>query len=103
MSFISLVADDLAVVCLPLMPVPFWQHLQARGVQMVEVPDEEFATLGPNVLALAPRHCLMLRDNPITKQRLEAAGCIVHTYQGNEISLIAEGGATCLTRPILRG
>jgi N-dimethylarginine dimethylaminohydrolase len=102
MSFISLVADDLAVVYPPLMPVPFWQLLQARGVQFVEVPAEEFDTLGPNVLALAPRHCLMLRDNPITKQRLEAAGCTVHTYKGNEISLIAEGGATCLTRPILR-
>ena len=102
MSFISLVANDLAVVYPPLMPVPFWQLLQARGMQFVEVPEEEYATMGPNVLALAPRHCLMLRDNPITKQRLEAAGCKVDTYQGDEISLIAEGGATCLTRPILR-
>jgi N-dimethylarginine dimethylaminohydrolase len=102
MSFISMVADDLAVVYAPLMLVPFWQLLQARGVQFVEVPDEEFDTMGPNVLALAPRHCLMLRDNPITKRRLETAGCTVHTYAGDEISLIAEGGATCLTRPILR-
>ena len=102
MSFISLVADDLAVVYPPLMPVPFWQLLQARGVRFVEVPDEEFETMGPNVLALAPYHCLLLQGNPSTKQRLAAAGCTVHTYQGNEISLIAEGGATCLTRPILR-
>ena len=36
------------------------------------------------------------------KQRLEAAGCQVETYAGDEISLIAEGGATCLTRPVLR-
>lgn len=102
MSFISLVADDLAVVYSPLMTVPFWQLLQGRGVQFVEVPEAEFNTMGPNVLALAPRHCLMLGDNPITKQQLEAAGCTVHTYQGDEISLIAEGGATCLTRPVLR-
>jgi N-dimethylarginine dimethylaminohydrolase len=102
MSFMRMVADDLAVVYAPLMPVPFWQLLQARGVQFVEVPASEFDSLGPNVLALAPRHCLMLRDNPITKQRLEAAGCTVLTYQGDEISLKAEGGATCLTRPILR-
>ncbi|MCB8942732.1 MAG: amidinotransferase [Ardenticatenaceae bacterium] len=102
MSFISLIADDLAVVYPPLMPVPFWQLLQARGVQFVEVPESEFNTMGPNVLALAPRHCLMLRDNPLTKARLEAAGCQVETYAGDEISLIAEGGATCLTRPVLR-
>jgi N-dimethylarginine dimethylaminohydrolase len=102
MSFISLVDEDLAVVYLPLMPVPFWQFLCGRGFRLVEAPDEEFTTMGPNVLALAPGKCLMLQNNPITRQRLEAAGCQVLTYQGDNISLKAEGGATCLTRPILR-
>ncbi len=103
MSFISLLDYDLAVVYLPLMPVPFWQLLKERGYRMVEVPEEEFWSMAPNVLALAPSKCLMLEGNPITKQRLEAAGCEVLTYKGEEISLKAEGGATCLTRPILRG
>ena len=58
--------------------------------------------MGPNVLALAPGQGLMLAGNPITQERLETAGCQVFTYQGDEISLKAEGGATCLTRPILR-
>jgi arginine deiminase len=58
--------------------------------------------MGANVLAVAPRVCVMLDGNPITKQRLEAAECQVFTYRGEEISLKAEGGATCLTRPILR-
>jgi dimethylargininase len=102
MSFISMVDHDLAVVYPPFMPVPFWQLLQERGIQFVEVPEAEFATMGPNVLALAPRQCLMLEGNPITQQRLEEARCEVSTYKGNEISLKAEGGATCLTRPILR-
>jgi arginine deiminase len=69
---------------------------------MVEVPDEEYPTMGPNVLALAPRRCLMIEGNPVTKRRLEAAGCEVLTYRGEELSLKAEGGPTCLTRPILR-
>lgn len=103
MSFISMIDQDLAVVYPPLMPVPFWQALQARGVQFVEVPEAEFDTMGPNVLALSPRQCVMLAGNPVTKARLEAAGCTVWTYEGQEISLKAEGGATCLTRPILRG
>lgn len=102
MSFISMADVDVAVVYLPLMSVPFYQLLLARGFRLVEVPDEEFATLAPNVLALAPGECVMLANNPITQQRLEAAGCRVQTYRGNEISLKAEGGATCLTRPILR-
>jgi dimethylargininase len=102
MSFISVVDVDVVVVYLPLMPVPFYQLLKERGFRLVEVPDEEFLMMGPNVLALAPGECVMLEHNPVTRQRLEAAGCRVQTYRGNEISLKAEGGATCLTRPILR-
>jgi arginine deiminase len=59
--------------------------------------------MGPNVLALGPGECLMLAGNPVTQRRLEEAGCRVRTYEGAEISLNGEGGATCLTRPILRG
>jgi len=102
MSLISLVDYDAAVIYLPLLPVPFWQYLTDRGFTFIEVPDEEFESMGPNVLALAPGKSLMLEGNPITKHRLEEAGCEVFTYQGNEVSLKAEGGPTCLTRPILR-
>lgn len=102
MSFISLVDEKLAVVYLPLMPVPFWQYLTEQNFRFIEVPAEEFETMATNVLALAPGQCLMLAGNPITQQRLAAAGCEVLTYQGHEISLKAEGGATCLTRPLWR-
>lgn len=103
MSLISVVDRDLAVVYPPLLPVPFWQLLRERGFHLVVVPDEEFATLGPNVLALGPRYCVMLEGNPITKTRLKEAGCRVKTFKGNEICLKAEGGPTCLTRPVWRG
>jgi len=102
MSLISIVDDDLAVVYRRLLPVPFWRYLKEEGFDFVEVPDEEFDTMAPNVLAVRPRDCISLEGNPITKARLEQAGCRVRTYRGNEISLKAEGGATCLTRPILR-
>ncbi len=102
LSLISIVDEKLAVVYPPLMSVPFWQFLQEQGFHFIEVPPQEFETMGPNVLALAPGQCLMLEGNPITQQRLAAAGCEVLTYRGNEISWKAEGGATCLTRPILR-
>ena len=102
MSLISLIDRDLAVVYSPLLPVPFRQFLEQRGIGFVEVPEQEFGTMGSNVLALAPRECLMLEDNPLTRSRLESAGCRVRTYRGAEISHKAEGGPTCLTRPILR-
>jgi dimethylargininase len=91
------------VVYMPLLPVPFVELLRKRDIELIEVPENEYPTMGPNVLALAPRKCLAIEGNPITCERLEAAGCEVLTYRGNELSLKAEGGATCLTRPILRG
>jgi N-dimethylarginine dimethylaminohydrolase len=102
MSTISLVDHDLAVIYKPLTSVPFIQELERRGFGFVEVPEQEFATMGPNVLAVGPRQCIMLAGNPITQRRLGAAGCAVATYQGDEISLRAEGGPTCLTRPLWR-
>jgi len=102
LSMISIVDYHTAVVHPPLMAVPFWQELQRRDFKLIEIPEAEYDTMATNVLALAPRKCLMLEGNPITKRLLEDAGCKVMTYRGNEISLKAEGGPTCLTRPIWR-
>lgn len=103
MSFISIVDHDVAVVYEELMPVPFWKDLKNRGFKFAQVPKDEFWTMGPNVLALEPGHCVMLEGNPQTQKNLVDLGCEVITYVGREISLKAEGGATCLTRPVLRG
>lgn len=103
LSLISPVDARLAVVYRPLLPVPFLEELAARGWELIDVPDEEFASQGPNVLALAPRRCLLLRENVETIRRLRAAGCAVTTYTGDEISHNRTGGPTCLTRPLLRG
>ena len=102
MSFISMLDADLAVGYRPMMPVRLVELLDARGVRLVEVPDEEFASMGPNVLATAPRVALALDENPITKTRMEAAGVEVRTYDGPQISRNGDGGPTCLTRPLVR-
>lgn len=102
MSIVSPVDRDLAVVYSPLMPVPFRERLLARGVGLVEVPDGEFDSMGANVLAMAPRRCVMVAGNPTTRRRLEQAGAEVIEYEGREISLKGGGGPTCLTRPLQR-
>ena len=102
MSVLSPVDNNLAVVYSPLIPIVFRNELMARGYELVEVPESEFDSMGCNVLALAPRVCLMVKGNPITKSRLEAAGCKVIEYEGAEISVKGGGGPTCLTRPISR-
>ena len=102
MSLLSPVDEDLAVVYSPLLSVPFRQRLVAMGISFVEVPEAEFDTMGVNVLALAPRRCLMLSGNPRTRETLERAGASVTEYDGSEISVKGCGGPTCLTRPLVR-
>ncbi len=102
MSVFSPVDKDLAVVYSPLMPIKFRNELINRGFELVEVPDEEFDSMGCNVLATSPRTCLMVLGNPITKSRLLKAGCEVYSYKGAEISVKGGGGPTCLTRPLER-
>lgn len=102
MSVFSPVAEDLAVVYSPLMPIKFRNELIQRGFEFVEVPEEEFESMGCNVLAIAPKKCIMINGNPKTKNALINAGCEVISYKGAEISVKGGGGPTCLTRPMLR-
>lgn len=103
LSLISPLDRDLAVVHLPLLEVAFVEYLVHKGIELVEIPEHEFVSQGTNVLALGPQKCLLLKENPETGRRLEAAGCEVIFYTGGEISHNRTGGPTCLTRPLLRG
>jgi N-dimethylarginine dimethylaminohydrolase len=103
LSVISPVADDLAVVYLPLLPMGLLELLRDLGVRLVEVPDEEFPTLGCNVLAIRPGVVIVADGSPVTAAALAAAGCEVHAYPASEIGINGSGGPTCMTRPILRG
>lgn len=103
LSVISPVADDLAVIYPPLVPAGLWELLGDLGIATIAVPDEEFATLGCNVLAVRPGVCVVAAGNPRTRAALEARGCEVHEYPASEIGVNGSGGPTCMTRPILRG
>jgi N-dimethylarginine dimethylaminohydrolase len=102
MSLISPLDRDLALVYPRLAPVRLMELLAERGIETVEVPDDEFETMGPNVLALGPRRALALAGNDETRRRMEAKGVEVAVYDGDEISRKGDGGPTCLTRPLLR-
>jgi len=102
LSVVSPVADDLAVVYLPLLPVGLWELMRDLGMRFVEVPDAEYPTLGCNVLAVRPGVVIVADGNPVTRAGLEAAGCEVHVVPLGEVGENGSGGPTCLTRPILR-
>ena len=101
LSLLSPLAGDLVVAYKPLLPVRLARLLDERAIEIVEVPDDEFGTMGANVLALAPRVALVVEGNPRTRSRLERAGVEVLAYEGKELSK-GDGGPTCLTFPLLR-
>jgi N-dimethylarginine dimethylaminohydrolase len=103
LSVISPLADDLAVVFEPLLPVGLWELLRDLGVRTIAVPEAEFPTLGCNVLAVRPGVVVAAEGNPVTAAAMAAAGCEVHTYPAAEVGVNGSGGPTCMTRPILRG
>ena len=102
MSMLSPVAERTLLVYSRLLPVPFRKRLLEMGFALLEVPDEEYATMATNVLAVAPGKCVALAGNPRTIEVLNKAGIEVWTYEGTEISRKGAGGPTCLTRPLLR-
>jgi dimethylargininase len=99
-SLLNPLTPDLVVGYVPLMPVPLVELLEARAIGVVAVPDEEFETMGPNVLGLPGGRALALAGNPVTRQRLETTGIEVLEYGGDEISRKGDGGPTCLTLPV---
>jgi dimethylargininase len=101
LTLLSPLDRDLVVAFLPLLPVRLVQLLEERGVGIVEVPAEEFETMGSNVLALGPRRALAVEGNPETRKRMERAGVEVVTYTGEQLSK-GDGGPTCLTLPLQR-
>ncbi len=102
MSNVSPIDHDLYLVYSRLLPVSFRKYLLDRQIKLIEVPDEEYDSMGCNVLAMSNKKVIMLQGNPITQNKLESEGVEVHTYDGTEISLKGAGGPTCLTRPFLR-
>lgn len=102
MSILSPIDYDLALVYSRLMPISFREYLLNRNIELIEVPDNEFETMGCNVLTVAPRQCIVLKGNPHTKTLLEQAGVEVIELEGTEISVKGQGGPTCLTRPLVR-
>ena len=65
------------------------------------MPEEDYLSLGCNILAVAPSVVVMASGNEATAKALRDHGVEVHVYEASEINK-GEGGPTCLTRPIWR-
>ena len=71
MSNLSPIDHNLYLVYSRLLPVSFRKYLLDENIELIDVPDEEYESMGCNVLAVAPRKVIMISGNSKTKQLLE--------------------------------
>jgi len=102
MSVVSPIRKDLALVYERLAPIRLLQALRSRGMELLPLPEEDYLTLGCNVLAIRPGVVAIASGNEATVSLLRTRGVDVHVYEASEITK-GEGGPTCLTRPLRRG
>ena len=105
MSLISILDYNLAIVYKPFFPVELLKFLESKGFDCIDIPKKDFLDsngLAINILALSSRNIIMLEGFSKTETILKKMGCDIQTFDGNELCVKAEGGPTCLTRPIYR-
>lgn len=102
MSLISPVDTNLYVVYKKLLPVSFINLLLDKNIGLIDIPEEEYNSMACNILAISPRVCIMLNNNPKTKNALDKENVKVFGFSGDDISIKGSGGPTCLTRPLYR-
>ena len=98
MSVISMLDDHTALVYERGMPIALLQRLAELNIRTTPVAEQEWLSLGCNVLALGEKRVIALAGNPITCTRMEAAGFRVLPLNAADLCLAGEGGPTCLTR-----
>ena len=102
MSLISPLKEDLFLIYEKLLPVGFLKFLNKIAIKTISIADEDYDSLGCNVLPLSTAKCLITNGNDKTSKIIEEKGIEVIEFQASEICYKGSGGPTCLTRPIYR-
>ena len=102
MSLISPLKEDLFLIYEKLLPIGFLKLLNNLDIKTISIADEDYDTLGCNVLPLSTTKCLITNGNDRTTKIIEDNGIEVIEFQASEICYKGSGGPTCLTRPLYR-
>ena len=102
MSLISPLKEDLFLIYKKLLPVGLLKLLKQLDIKTISIADEDYDSLGCNVLPLSTTKCLITSGNDKTFKIIEENGIEVIEFQASEICYKGSGGPTCLTRPIYR-
>ena len=105
MSLVSMLDHDLAIGCLSLFSFDLIKIFNDNNIKLIDIPEDEYfksKTLAVNILTLSPRELVLIKGYPKTIELLLNEGNNIKLFNGNELCIKAEGGPTCLTRPLLR-
>ncbi|HIB35749.1 MAG TPA: hypothetical protein EYO26_05045, partial [Dehalococcoidia bacterium] len=102
MSLISPLNENLFLIYKKLLPIALLKLLKKLDIKTISIADEDYDSLGCNVLPLSTTKCLITSGNDKTFKIIEENGVEVIEFQASEICYKGSGGPTCLTRPIYR-
>lgn len=102
MSLISPLNENLFLIYKKLLPIGLLKLLKKLDIKTISIADEDYDSLGCNVLPLSTTKCLITSGNDKTFKIIEENGIEVIEFQASEICYKGSGGPTCLTRPIYR-
>ena len=102
MSLISPLNENLFLIYKKLLPIGLLKLLKQLDIKTISIADEDYDSLGCNVLPLSTTKCLITSGNDKTFKIIEENGIEVIEFQASEICYKGSGGPTCLTRPIYR-
>ena len=102
MSLISPLNENLFLIYKKLLPISLLKLLKKLDIKTISIADEDYDSLGCNVLPLSTTKCLITSGNDKTFKIIEDNGIEVIEFQASEICYKGSGGPTCLTRPIYR-
>jgi len=77
------------------------QYLEKRGINLIEVPDEELRNDAPNLLPLEPGKVIIPAGSPKTTRELRKEGVDIIELDMSEY-VKGGGGPTCITMPLIR-
>ena len=103
MDMVLLTVDLGKVVLSPhLVNYGFVRYLKRRGIEIIEVPVEEYGDLAVNGVTLAPGKVVVNKGSPTVRKALDRAGVEVIEVDFSESQRFAIAGLHCATLELVR-
>lgn len=93
--------EGIAVIYPGGVGYPLIEYLEKRGIDLIEIPENEVINDAANILALEPGKVIIPAGSPKTSQALREKGIKVIEVDMSEF-VKGGGGSSCITLPLIR-